>query len=48
MKVIEYSNIEVLINAAKMHQKEIFETDASLSFRVFQNKKCIELHIYRK
>ena len=47
MEVIEYNSIFELRDAAEKYNKGLLATKKSISFRVFKNKKCIELHIFK-
>lgn len=50
MKIVKYDNPTTIILEAKKRNKyfDIIETEVSISFRIFENKKTKELHIYHK
>ena len=50
MKIIEYKTPTDITLKSKLLNKyfDIIETEISISFRVFKNKKTSELHIYKK
>ena len=48
MKIINYKTKQELSDAAKLRNEELYETDISFSFRLFEYKQCTELHIYYK
>lgn len=48
MKLIEYTTLPELEAKALEVGKELFETRTSWSYEIFENKRCTELHIFKK
>ncbi len=48
MKIINHRSKLALENCARQDKKDIFETNISWSYRIFENKQTKEFHQYIK
>jgi hypothetical protein len=46
MKIIKYQTAKEIVQKAILGNYELFFTDISISFRIFENKNTKELHIH--
>lgn len=46
MKIIKYKSLVALHNKASELGYEVFMTNVSHSFRIFENKQTVEFHVF--